>query len=88
MSLLIVPALQLGVLHIVICSHPELMPLKRFSGQTAGFKSILVFSGMFLYKRVFHFQKLAFTICEVHKDLVICFCWSWVGPWHLDQGCR
>lgn len=74
MSLLIVTALRLRVLHIVTCSHPELMLLKHFSSQTADFRSILVFSGLFLYKCVFHSQMLAFTTREVHRDLAACFC--------------
>lgn len=49
MSLLIVTALQLRVLHIVTRPHPELNLLKHFSTQTVqSFKSVLVFSAMSL----------------------------------------
>ena len=88
MSLLIVTALQLRVLHIVTCSHPELNLLKHFSTQTVQTLSpYLFFQRCVFIKASSTSERLGFTLREAHENLAIRFHWSWIGPWHTDQGC-
>ena len=88
MSLLIVTALQLGVLHIVTCSHPELKLLKHFSTQTVQTLSpYLFFQPCLSIKVSSTSERLGFTPREARENLAIPFRWSWIGPWHVGQGC-
>lgn len=89
MSLLIVIALQLGALHIVTCSHPELKLLTHFSAQTVQTLSpYLFFQPCLSIKVPSTSERLGLTPREARENLAIPFRWSRIGPWHMGQGCR